>query len=313
MGRPRLAAAALAVVGGALLIGGCRSAAERFEEGDERAALTDRAVTVGSFDFAESVVLAEIYSQALERHGIEVERAFSLGPREFVAPAIAVGLIELIPEYAGSAATFLSRGQHVPPNDPDEAHDQLVAGLEPHPVQALAAAPGENANAFVVTAATAERFDLETLSDVVPIADQLTFGGPPECNRRTLCLVGLREVYGIEFDEDRIVALDVGGPLTRQALLDGGIDIGLMFSSDSVMDGDDFVELIDDRGLQPAENVTPIVREEVLERFGPELVEASDAVSAQLTTDELRRLNALVDRQAPAEAATAWLAEQGLA
>lgn len=313
MGRPRLAAAAVAVAGGALLIGGCRSSAERFEEGDERAALTDRAVTVGSFDFAESVVLAEIYSQALERQGIDVERAFSLGPREFVAPAIAVGLIELIPEYAGSAATFLSRGEQVPPTDPDEAHAQLVAGLEPHPVQALAAAPGENANAFVVTRETAEEFGLKTLSDVVPIADQLTFGGPPECNRRTLCLVGLRDVYGIEFDEERIVALDVGGPLTRQALRDGGIDIGLLFSSDSVMDGDDFVELVDDRGLQPAENVTPIVRVEVLDRFGPEMVETIDRVSAELTTDELRRLNALVARQDPAAAATVWLTEKGLA
>lgn len=312
MGRRRVVAAALAVASGALLSASCGA-----DRGADVVAaddtLTDGAVTIGSFDFAESILLAEIYSQALEQHGIAVERAFSLGPREFVAPAIAVGLIEFIPEYVGSAATFLSRGEEVPPTDPDAAHQLLVDGLAPHPVQALAGAPGENANAFVVTAETAERLGLKTLSDVAAVADELIFGGPPECDRRTLCLVGLREVYGIEFRPERVVALDPGGPLTLQALRDGGIHIGLLFSADSVMAGDEFVELVDDRDLQPAENITPIVRKEVVARFGAELVDAVDAVSAELTTAELRRLNATFTGDDPAAPAARWLAAKGLA
>jgi osmoprotectant transport system substrate-binding protein len=309
MARRRAGAAALVLSGAALAIAGCASD----DPADRPAAnaLTDDVVTVGSFDFAESVLLAEIYSQALERHGIAVERAFGLGPREFVAPAVAVGLIEFVPEYAGSAATFLSRGREIPPTDADATHDMLVTHLEPHPVQALDAAPGENANAFVVTAGTAQRYGLTTLSDVAAVADELTFGGPPECDRRALCLAGLKDVYDIEFGT--VVALDPGGPLTKQALRDGGIDIGLLFSSDSSMAGNEFVELVDDEGLQPAENITPLVRDEAVERWGEELVRTADAVSARLTTAELRRLNASFDGGNPAASAAVWLARMGLA
>jgi len=274
--------------------------------------LTDNVVTVGSFDFAESVLLAEIYSQALERRGIEVERQFALGPREFVAPAVAVGLVELVPEYAGSAATFLGRGEVVPPDDPAAAHSLLVARLEPHPVVALDPAPGENANAFVVTAATAERYRLRSLSDVAEIAGELVFGGPPECTRRTLCLVGLEDVYGIRFET--VVSLDAGGPLSVQALRDGGIDIALLFSSDPALGGSELVELVDDRGLQPAENITPLIREELLEDRDATLVAAIDAVSARLSTAELRELNAAfagADGD-PAPTATEWLDRMGL-
>jgi osmoprotectant transport system substrate-binding protein len=305
MGRLRIGAATSLVVCGLAAPWACTT--------DEPAArgafgtLVDDVVTVGSFDFAESVLLAEIYSQALERRGIEVERAFALGPREFVAPAVAVGLVELVPEYSGSAATFLSRGEEIPPDDPVASHQLLVAGLEPHPVEALAAAPAENANAFVVTAVTAERHGLRSLSDLAAVAGELVFGGPPECSRRALCLVGLAAEYGIEFET--IVSLDAGGPLTEQALRDGGIDVALMFSSDSAMAGDDFVELVDDRGLQPAENITPIVREELRQRWGDLVVTTIDAVSARLTTNELRGLNAAfeVHTADPAPIATAWL------
>jgi osmoprotectant transport system substrate-binding protein len=274
-------------------------------------ALGDDAITVGSFDFAESVLLAEIYSQALEHAGFTVERAFELGPREFVAPAMSVGLIELIPEYAGSAATFLHRGEPAPPSDVRSTYERLIDGLEGHPVTALMASPAKNANAFVVAKSTAEQAGLVELSDVTAIADELVFGGPPECQRRALCLVGLEQVYGIEFGT--VVALRAG-PLIEQALRDGGIDMGLMFTSDAAMLSADFVELRDDRGLQPAENITPLVRNEVLDRWGDDVADPVDAVSALLTTAQLRQLNAEVggNTASVATIATAWLAEQGL-
>ena len=274
-------------------------------------ALGDDAITVGSFDFAESVLLAEIYSQALEHAGFTVEREFELGPREFVAPAMSVGLIEMVPEYAGSAATFLHRGEPAPPTDVRSTHERLIDGLDGHPVTALMPSPAKNANAFVVAKAFAEQAGLVELSDVAAIADELVFGGPPECQRRALCLVGLEQVYGIEFGT--VVALRAG-PLIEQALRDGGIDMGLMFTSDAAMLSADFVELRDDRGLQPAENITPLVRNEVLDRWGDDVADSIDAVSARLTTQSLRRLNAEVGRDTAsvAEIATAWLTEQGL-
>lgn len=274
-------------------------------------ALDDDAITVGSFDFAESVLLAEIYGQALEHAGLTVERAYRLGPREFVAPALSVGLIELVPEYAGSAATFLHRGETAPASDVEATYDRLVAGLRGTGVTALTPSRAQNANAFVVAKSTAEEAGLRELSDVTDIAEDLVFGGPPECQRRALCLIGLEQVYGMKFDD--VVALRAG-PLIEQALRDGGIDVGVLFTSDAAMLSPDFVELRDDRGLQPAENVTPLVRNEVLDRWGDDVVESIDAVSARLTTVRLRLLNAEVGgdtTRVPAIAA-AWLTEQGL-
>ncbi|HSP29850.1 MAG TPA: ABC transporter substrate-binding protein [Ilumatobacteraceae bacterium] len=292
----------------ALGVGAC---AEPADVPNPSTALDDDSITVGSFDFAESVLLAEIYSQSLEHVGFTVERAFALGPREFVAPALAVGLIELVPEYVGSAATFVHRGQPADASDLATSYEQLVSGLTGRSVAALTPSPAQNANAFVVAKPTAEAMGLRTLSDVAAVADDLVFGGPPECQRRVLCLVGLAERYGVTFET--VVSLRAG-PLIEQALRDGGIDVGLMFTSDAAMLSADFVELRDDRGLQPAENITPLVREEALDRWGGRLVDAVDSVSARLTTEGLRQLNADVagDTARVAAVATGWLEAQGL-
>ena len=127
-------------------------------------------ITVGSFDFTESVVLAEVYSQALEEAGFRVERAFDLGPREFVAPALDDGLIELLPEYAGTAAEFHSLGAAEPTDDVAATHAELQRAIAGRSFVALAPAPAQDVNTFVVTAATAERLDLATLSDLADVA-----------------------------------------------------------------------------------------------------------------------------------------------
>jgi osmoprotectant transport system substrate-binding protein len=272
-----------------------------------RTALDDDAVTVGSFDFAENVLLAEIYSQALERAGIRVERAFALGPREFVGPAMRAGLIELVPEYAGTALGFVSLGARPPDADAASTHRQLVDVLADDGITALGAASAQNANTFVVTRATAARHRVRRLSDLAPIADGLTLGGPAECTSRPLCVPGLRDRYGMTFGE--FVPLDAGGPVTHQALRNGDVDVAVLFTTDPALD--EYVELEDDRGLQPAENVTPIVRDEVLDRWGPVLAETLDAVSRALDTAALRALNA-ADASEPGSAdvaavAAAWL------
>ena len=153
----------------------------------------DDVITVGSFDFVESRLLAELYSHALEEAGYPVRREFGLGSREFVGPALVVGLIDLVPEYAGTAAQFFGLGTDPPSSSEALTHDRLVGSLRSHPVTALAEAPAQNANTFAVTRRTAEQHGLSTLSDLARVAPELVFGGAPECATRPLCLAGPAE------------------------------------------------------------------------------------------------------------------------
>ena len=299
------------IVGAALLsMAACADEEEGTAAPD---ALGDDAITVGSFDFPESVLLAELYSQALEENGFRVERALGLGPREFVGPALHAGLIELVPEYGGTAVAFFSAGAVAPNADPASNHRALEDVVAGSTITALDAAPAENVNTFVVSEDTARRYGLTTLSDLAPVAPELVLGGPAECATRQLCQVGLRDVYGLKFAD--FVALEAGGPVTHQALSDGYVDVALLFSTDPELV--DYVELTDDRHLQPAENITPLVNAAIVERWGADVVAAIDAVSHELDTDSLRQLNTL-DAATPgvddvAEIAAAWLQAKGLA
>lgn len=271
-----------------------------------------RPITIASFDFTESEVLAELYAQALQAKGYPVRLLLDAGTRELVEPALAEGLIDFVPEYSGSALSFLTLGTRRASPSVEVTHQALLEALAPIGVVALASAPAQDANAVVVTEANASRYGLSTVSDLAAPASKLTFGGPPECKERRLCLMGLREVYGLNFRE--FVALDTGGPLTLQALRSGGIDVALMFTTDPAIPAEHLVVLRDDRGLQPAENVTPVVRQEVLSRYGTAFTAAVDAVSAQLTTSALRALisRASVGGLPPHLVAAQWLKDRGL-
>jgi osmoprotectant transport system substrate-binding protein len=275
--------------------------------------LQDDAITVASFDFPESLLLAELYALALEGAGVRVERQLGLGPRELVQPALQRGLVELVPEYAGSALGFVTLGEVEPVADTKATHAALTSALAGRGVLVLEAAPAEDANGLAVTEETARRLGLRIVSDLADHAPGLVLGGPPECPQRPLCLPGFRERYRLRFE--RFLPLDSGGPLTMRALREGVIDVGVVFTSDPVIGRGDVTLLGDDLGLQPAENVTPVVREEVLERFGDAVVEVLNSVSAVLTTDDLRSMNARVsfDGEPYRDVAASWLRERGLA
>ncbi len=271
----------------------------------------DDAITVASFGFPESVLLAEIYAQAIEGAGIRVEREPSLGPRELVMPALLQGLVEFVPEYAGSGLQFLAGDGSTSP-DHEINHQRFAERLGTLDVTALDASPAEDQNGFAVTAETAQRYGLRTLSDLATVSRELVFGGPPECTRRPFCIPGLERSYGITFGQV-FSNLDAGGPRTVSALAEGTVDVALLFTSDGAIDLNDFVLLEDDLDLQPAENVTPVIRTGVLDRFGSSLTDTVNAVSALLSTGELRTLNAEVARGAsPPQIASRWLASNGL-
>jgi osmoprotectant transport system substrate-binding protein len=279
--------------------------------GTADSALHDDAITVASFDFPESEVLAELYGQALESGGYTVHHVRRAGPRELVDPALARGVVEVVPEYAGTAVGFLSVGAVDASTDPDENRGALERTLSGEDLTPLAPAPAQDRNTVVVTGATADRLGLHDVSDLVDAAPRLRFGGPPECPTRPLCLPGLERTYGLRFR--RFVPLDAGGPLTLEALRAGLVDVAELFTTDPAI-GNGVVALTDDRRLQPAENVTPIIHREVLRRWGRGPADRLDDVSGRLTTDVLRGLNAEVasGTRDPAEVAERWLAAEGL-
>lgn len=301
----------IALVGVIVLASGLLACSAAQEQDAAESALDDDAITIASFDFAESELLGEIYARAIAARGYEVRHARRIGPRELVLPALAAGLVELVPEYAGTSLEFLSRGSSVPSSDELVTHRTLVRVLQHTSVVALGPAPAQSANAVVVRRETARQLDLERISDLEALAPRLTFGGPPECPGRPFCLEGLERVYGLAFQT--FIPLDAGGPLTRQSLDSHHVDAAILFTTDPSVATTRLVVLEDDRRLQPAENVTPLVHEDVVRRWGDRLSQVIDGVSARLTTEGLRALNARVaSGETTQSVAAAWLQGQGL-
>src|SRR6266700_3711097 len=235
----------------AVLCAACTSSGNRGPPGQGRATgRSGTAITVGSFDFPESVLLAYIYADALAAKGFPVLVLPNLGTRELVDPALMNGLMQLVPEYAGSALDFMSLGRLHSTSNATETYVSLARSAEHRGLVAAQPAPAQDANAIVVTAATAARYHLRSITDLVRAAPGLVFGGPPECPERAYCLPGLERTYGLRFEA--FTPTDAGGPLTLQALDSGQIGVGLLFTTDPSIPARHLVILADNHALQPA-------------------------------------------------------------
>ena len=269
-------------------------------------------VVIGSAPFSESVILANIYGKALAGEGVKVTLKTGLGQREVYEPALERGGrnsgIDLVPEYVGTLLEFLNKNAGEATGELQPTVEKLRARLESKGLTALDASPAADQNAFAVTRATADKRHLTKLSDVTPIAGQLTFGAGPECPTRPFCTPGLDKTYGITFKTFRV--LDAGGPKTKDALTAGDIDVGLVFSSDGAVAARNFVILDDDKHLQSVDNVIPVIRNDVL---NDKVREVLNRVSTALTTSDLSGLNkrADVDKQDPDLLAAEWLKSKG--
>ncbi len=276
---------------------------------DTRAAPRDDRLVIASFNFDESRVLAEIYAQALEAAGVDVRLELDLGPRELVLPALQGGLVDVVPEYLGTLFDAASPGTDAAHADPEIVVALLAPLLDTWGLTALEPSRASNQNALVVTRETAEALGLRATSDLIELDSQLTIGGPPECPSRPRCLDGLERTYSLQFAA--FLPFD-GSDLVEQALVDGVIDVGVLFTTDGALASEAMVILEDDRALQPAENITPVVRSDVLS--STDVVSVLDEVSAQLTTSQLRFLNWRVSiaGNEPAAEARGWLIRHGL-
>ena len=270
------------------------------------------AITVGSFNFPESVLLAYLYADALAAKGYPVRVLPDLGTRELVDPALMEGLVQVVPEYTGAALQFVSLGRVNATSSVTTTASALARSMSGRGLVTGRPAAAQDGNAIVVTAATAARYKLGTISDLAKAAGRLIFGGPPECVENPACLPGLKLIYGLRFRE--FVPLDSGGPLTLQALTGGDIGAALLFTTDPAIRAQHLVVLADNRSLQPAENVVPVLRRATVDRFGAGLLSALNAVSARLSNAALTALDTQVelDGRAPRAVAERWLRAQGL-
>lgn len=226
-------------------------------------------------------------------------------------PALEKGEIDFVPEYLATSLAFVTKAT-TKVGDAAAAQKQFQEALKLRSITALDFAPAIDTNAFVVTKATADKHGLKRMSDLAKVGSQLVLGAPPECPQRPFCLQGLKDTYGITFKDFR--PLDAGGPLTVAAVEAGQVDVGLLFSTDANILVKGFVLLEDDKKLQAADNVVPVVRDAILSQSGDDLRRIVNGVSAKLTTKELTDLNKLVgvDKKDAKDVAKDWLKKQGL-
>jgi osmoprotectant transport system substrate-binding protein len=264
-------------------------------------------IRFASYDFPENQILAEVYAEAARRAGLPVSVQHGVGTREVVMPALQQGVLDVVVDYLGTALTFSRPGALDLPREPEEMHAVLERTLGGRGVAVLEPAQAQDQNGFAVTTAFSAEHGVDKLSELGALAPELTFGGPPECPDRPFCLPGLEGTYGLHFGEVRAMPSRAA---TVEALVSGEIDVGLLETTDARLAAAPVVLLIDDRALQPPENVVPLVRTESIDRWGEKLRTALDEVSARLTTNDLVQLNKAVQTEGltPQAAAARWWA-----
>lgn len=268
-----------------------------------------KTVTVGSADFTESKIIAEIYAQALEANGFDISRQFGIGSRETYIPAVQDHSIDLIPEYTGNLLQYFDEETDV--TTPDAVVLGLLRAL-PGDLSILYPSPAEDKDTVAVSAETAQRWNLKTIGDLAAHSPEVKFGGPSEFLSRTEGLPGLKEKYGLDIAPSNFVAIsDGGGPATVRALTDGTVTAANIFSTSPAIEQNNLVVLEDPKNNFLAANVVPLVASQ---KKSDELKSVLDAVSAKLTTKGLIELNSAVEGNRgvdPDEAAQKWVADNG--
>lgn len=286
-----------------LLISACGGSDPFAPDGGESAPAAGT-VVVGSADFPESTLLGNIYAQALEAAGTDVQTRFNIGSREVYYDQIAAGNLSVFPEYNGAILFYLDPGATA---SGTEETNKAVSEALPEGLEILESSRAENKDSLTVTEDTAREYGLVTIGDLEPVAGELVLGGPPEFQTRPQGVPGLADRYGLEFQQFR--SLDVG--IVWQALRDGDIHVANLFSTDATIAVNDFVVLDDTENLFGSQNITPLVHADSVDEAARDTL---DAVSAELTTEVMVELNrrVSVDHENPDEVAADWLRSVGL-
>ena len=263
-------------------------------------------LTVGAKNFSGAQVLSQAYAQALEAKKYDINFKDNIGATEIVFPALKNGDLDGYADYQGTLLTYLGG---TPTGSSSQTYKLLQAKLQGTGIVASMPAPAVDVNGFYVTKTTAKKYKLTKVSDLTKVASKLTFGGPPECETRPLCLgTTSQQLYNLKFSS--VKKLDVGGPITVKALEDGDIDVALLFTGSSVIPKD-AVLLTDDKALQPADNPVFLVKKD---KATAATMKTLNAVSAKLTTAAYNKMSLDIseNKQDPTDVAAAFLKKNGL-
>ena len=272
-------------------------------------------VKIGSDGFYEAKLLAEIYAQALEANGYQVDRtAIGMGARKVSAPALESGQIDLKPEYIGSGLGFYDATKISHDPAAEAAALQAILNGKGGGITVLNYSPASDNNAFVVRPETAQKYNLVTMSDLGKVASQLKIGVATDCPTNPVCGAALKSAYGIDVSNATLLsACDT--PMV-QALTGKTIDVGELCSTQPDIKINGWVVLQDDKGTQPAENIAPLVRNDFLSKLGSNadafkkiLNDVSAALDSATLEDMGKQVS--VDKKDIAAVAKAWLQSKG--
>ena len=305
--RGALAAASLAVA--ALTLSACGAGSDPLSnDGDANpTASGSGSVVVGSADFPESQIIAEIYAGALNAAGFDASTKLSIGTREAYYKAVEAGDIGVVPEYTGNLLGYLDKSSTE--TDPQKIVSDIKSAL-PETLNVLNASNAEDKDSMVITKATAAKYNVKSLEDLGPVCGELTFGVPPEFADRPYGSAGLKEKYNCVPAKFEPIG-DSGGPLTLKALLEDNVQVADLFSTDPAIAANDLVVLEDPKFNFTPQNVIPLVN---TTKFPDGAAAVLDKVSETLTTEDLIKLNEQVsgaEKRNPEDAAADWLKEKG--
>jgi osmoprotectant transport system substrate-binding protein len=310
--RRSLIARALAVAAAAsLALTACGGGGNPLQNGGSGAAPSggnaSPTIVVGSANFTENQILAEIYAQALTAKGVNVTKKLSIGSREAYFPGLQDGSIDLIPEYSGVLLQYLNKS--ATETTADDVYSALQKALPPT-LTVLDKSAAEDKDGIVVSRATATKYNATSIADLSAHCGELTFGGPPEFKTRPDGIPGLAKTYNCTFKDYK--ALDAGGPLTVAALKNNDVQAADIFTTDASIVANDFVVLQDPKSNFAAQNVVPLINKS---KVTDTISQTLNAISAKLTTDELTKLNAEASsdtKPSPETVAKNWLSANNL-
>jgi glycine betaine/choline ABC-type transport system substrate-binding protein/ABC-type proline/glycine betaine transport system permease subunit len=268
-------------------------------------------ITIGSKNFTEQFILGEIYAQALKAAGYKVKKQLNLGSEQIALKALKAGRVDAYPEYTGTILTsFCKVKDKAVPHEAAAAYDQAKACMAKDGIAAQAPSPFTDSNGFAVTQETAQKLgNITKLSELKGKSQSLTVSGPPECQQRTDCLLGLQDVYGLKFK--KFLSIDLAK--RHEVIKNGQTDVGEVFTTDGQIKADNLVLLKDDKQLFPPYNASLLVKSSVADASGPAFQKTVDAVTKGLSLEVMQELNSRVDldKETPAKVAGEYLSEAG--
>ncbi len=267
-----------------------------------------QSVVVGSANFPENAILAEIYAGALNAAGVDASTKLNIGAREVYMKALQDGSIDVVPEYTGNLLGYLDTA-----NDLVDGPEILAALPEkmPEGLSILDAAAAEDKDAIVVTAETAEKYQLKSIADLAPVCSELTLAAPSEFQTRPYGLPGLEKLYNCVPKEFKAFSAS-SEALNLKALLNDEVQIADIFTTSPEITANKLVVLDDPKGLIGAQQVVPVIKTDKVNDAGQT---ALNSVSEQLTTEDLIALRTQVEgeqKMDPKAAAAQWLKDKGI-